>query len=546
MGGVAANDELQNRGSRLKVYNKIFNNFRMASGLLLVLFIAAYWVPIKSIVHTWITNDDYSYGFLIPAVSAYLFWDMRDRMNGLRLKNYWPSLPFLVLMILVSIYGILGSSGNISRPAVPILFILFFIFCYGLDAFKQFYLPLCFLVFIVPLPAVLDRTIGLRLKAVSSQLGGLILRAFGQSVHVAGNVIDLGVAKLQIVDACSGLRFLFPLFALGIIYAYFFEKISWKRFVCVAASAPIAIFSNGLRIGITGILTKYFGPAMAEGFFHEFSGWMIFIVAFGFFFVLSRILRFFPPRINKNTKNTNIGKKIKAALPEWEDHNKGLMVSILLMITVGILSTTTNAMPPIKLKSGIDCFPLTINSWTGKQEYIDPKIKKRSGAEESFAAIYQNAAGESVSLYIGYRESAFLENENFFHSPTVCLPAAGWKNKHQIKHQIKNMPFGQNFNVTQMIIEQMENRRLVYFWFQTKNQESYSKDINRFHLALHALKNDNTHDLFIRLMVPIGEDEELEDIQRTMDQFAREMMNALLSFLKQNQYSDHEVEVFIK
>lgn len=504
-----------------------------------MVFIAAYWFPLKGIVHTWMTNDDYSYGFLIPAVSGYLFWDMRDRLNDLRLKNHWAILPLLVLMVLLSLYGILGSSGNIARPAVPLLFTLFFIFCFGMEAFKRFYLPICFLIFIVPLPAFLDRTIGVILKGVSSQLGGIIIRACGLSVNVSGNIIDLGVTKLQVVDACSGLRFLFPLFALSIIYAYFFEQSKWKKLVCFAAVLPIAIFANGLRIGITGILTEFFGPKMAEGFFHDFSGWLIFLVAFGFLFVFGRFLRLFPPKPVTKKADVAIKRNETPQFPKWHDQNKGLIVSIVILMIVGMLSVTTNAMPPIKIKGGIDGFPKIINSWTGRQEYIDPEVIERSGAEESFSGLYHNEAGESVSLYMGYRQSAFLENENFFHSPTVCLPAAGWKKKSQGKHHIEGIPFGQNFRVTQMVIERMNTRELVYFWFQTKNQASYSKDINRFHLALHALRNDNTYDLFIRLVSPLEKDEELADAQKRLDQFARDMMGALLLFLKQNQYTDN-------
>ena len=132
----------------------------------------------------------------------------------------------------------------------------------------------------VPVPAVLERTIGVFLKSVSSKMGGALIGLAGVSVHVSGNIIDIGATQLQVVDACSGLRYLFPLIALGILYAYFFEKVLWKRVVCVLATIPLAILMNALRIGITGILAKYLGVATAQGFFHGFSGWLMFVAAF--------------------------------------------------------------------------------------------------------------------------------------------------------------------------------------------------------------------------------------------------------------------------
>ncbi|MFA5905021.1 MAG: exosortase/archaeosortase family protein, partial [Desulfobacula sp.] len=241
--------------------------------ILALAFVGAYYVPFSSLYHTWMTNDDYSYGLLIPLISFYFLWEKKNILKNTPVKPFWPALPVLVLFVLLSIYGVLGSSGHISRPALPVLVILFVVFCFGIEIFKTLSLALCFLVFMIPLPTVLDRTVGVFLKSVSSHMGGLLLQTLGYSVHVSGNVIDLGVTQLQVVDACSGLRFLFPLIALGVVYGYFFEKVMWKRVACVLITPPIAILTNILRIGITGILTYSFGSKMAEGFFHDFQGW---------------------------------------------------------------------------------------------------------------------------------------------------------------------------------------------------------------------------------------------------------------------------------
>ena len=503
-------------------------------GLLLCLFIGAYFVPLSSLYHTWMTNDDYSYGILIPFIAGYLFWEKKNELQQTPVQSFWPIFPVLLFFVLVSLYGILGSSGNISQPAIPVLIVLFFLFCFGKAFFKKAWLPLCFTVFMVPLPPVLDRTVGVYLKAVSSEMGGAFLRMIGYSVYVTGNVIDLGVTRLQVVDACSGLRFLFPLIALGIVYAYFFEKVAWKRVLCVVVTLPIAVFTNVLRIGIAGILTYQWGPEMAEGFFHDFQGWAIFMVALVILFAFGRLLNMIWPNRETREKVEELEKTIPSN-QKGRGNIAAFCTSIILLAAVAGLTLNVSALPPIKIKGGIASFPTQFASWKGKPEAVDPEIIDASGAEEAFSCFYSNGQGEGISLYMGYRSTAFLENENFFHSPTVCLPSSGWKVLEKSKHVIRNVPKFGTLPVTEMLVESMGHKQLVYFWFQTKDKVTYDKNINRFHLALHALKKDNTHDLFIRPIAPVKAGESIETARMRLDGFTRRMMGTLLSFLDENQ-----------
>jgi exosortase D (VPLPA-CTERM-specific) len=501
---------------------------------LLTLFVAAYWIPLNGIVTTWWTNDDYSYGFLIPLISAYLLWDKRLELKGLQAKGSWIVLPVLIFFVALSVYAILGSSGNISRPLIPILIILFTAFCFGIEAVKRLIFPLGFLVFMVPLPAILDRSVGVFLNSISSKLGGEVVRMVGIPVHVSGNVIDLGVTQLQVVDACSGLRYVFPLVALGMVYAYFFERVAWKRIFCSLATIAIAILTNVLRIGTTGILSNNFGTEVAEGFFHGFSGWTVFMVAFAFLFVFGRFLHLFPPKGSHTTTSGNVASRIGRGNSKVSHARGGkFIVGGLVLLGVGLLTWTTKVLPPVQLKDGIASFPLAFEDWQGYSESVDPNMVIRSGAEEAFSGSYVNSKSEKVSLYLGYRGTAFLENDNFFHSPTVCLPASGWKREGTSMHEIPGVPGFGSLSVTKMIIDRMGAKQLVYFWFQTKSKATHDKNINRLHLALHALQRDNTHDLFIRPITPIKSNEKIEDSQQRLDQFVRDMMGILHKFLKE-------------
>jgi len=508
----------------------------LLAAALLVLFVAAYWVPLRSMVNTWWTNEDYSYGFLVPLISLYLLWDRREVLRELNLGSSWVVFPVLLIFYLLALYGILGSSGNIAMPAVPILVLLFTAFVFGVDTVKRLFLPLVFLVFMVPVPAVLERTIGVFLKSISSKMGGALISMAGVSVHVSGNVIDIGVTQLQVVDACSGLRYLFPLIALGILYAYLFEKILWKRVLCVLATIPIAILMNALRIGATGVMAKHLGVATAEGFFHGFSGWLLFLAAFACLFALGRLLRFFPPHEDPPGKGKATGK-LTVFEPKRGKLSKAFITSAVLLLITASFSLSTSSMPPVKIRGGLASFPLSFNDWQGQSQFIDPKIIQESGAEESFGGHYRNSKNDDVSLYMGYRSTAFMETENFFHTPTVCLPASGWKEISTEGRTIRNIPVFGNLRVTEMVMETMGTKQLVYFWFQTKSRATDDKNVNRFHLSLHALTRDNTHDLFIRPILTIRPGESLDEARARMDEFVRDFMGEMEKFLKDKQYT---------
>ncbi len=513
-------------------------NLRTQIAVLTVLFIVAYYIPLKTMVTIWWKNEDYSYGFIIPLASAYLLWEKRKSLGNIPVRSAWGLFPLLVLFVLISLYGILGSSGNVSMPSVPLLIIVFTGFCFGLEAIKRLSLPLGLLFFMVPVPAFIDRTLGMYLKSISSKLGGALIGLFNISVHVSGNIIDLGVTQLQVVDACSGLRYLFPLIALGILYAYFFERLMWRRLLCVLVTIPLGVFANALRIGLTGVLTERFGTKVAEGFFHGFSGWAMFVFALFMLFLISRLLNIFTSNKAADRKETNTPRPSHLETAAGRKTTGAFFLSAAILSCVAFFSLSTSALPPMTIEGGVQSFPLRIGKWEGKADIIDPVIVQESGAEEAFNGHYVNGSGGEISLYMGYRSSAFLANENYFHSPTVCMPSAGWVEQEVKKRRIRNVPYFNDLDVTQMIMEKGGTRLLVYFWFQTKDKATYDKNINRFHLSLHAIRRDNTHALFIRPITPFQVHESIPDAEMRMDQFVREMMPVLLQFLKEKQVQE--------
>jgi exosortase D (VPLPA-CTERM-specific) len=408
------------------------------------------------------------------------------------------------------------------------------LFCFGRQVFTHLFFPLALTIFMIPLPTLLQTRIGVPLKLLSTGLGVGLLRVAGVSVFVEGNIIDLGVTQLQVVDACSGLRYILPLLALGVIFGHFFEKSLWKRVILAVSTIPIAILANGIRIGITGFIAQNYGPESAEGFFHGFSGWLIFVFALSLMVVCHRLLLLLPSRNRAGGDTKSPDSAVSEAGTKSSANWTAVVMASLLLLAGGLWTYRLSTLPPLQIRGGLSSFPLTIDEWTGTTETLDPKIVELSGAEEAFNAAYFTGGGGIVSLYIGFRGSPFNESANFFHSPNVCMPSLGWKTLQIGDHVITGIPVFGEITVRRMLIEKMGVRQLVYYWFQTNRRVSADVNRNRLHLTYHALERENTYDLFIRPITPLGPDEDPSAAEARLDRFTRTLMSTMTVFLADN------------
>jgi exosortase D (VPLPA-CTERM-specific) len=493
-------------------------------------FFICYGKTLSGLLNIWLNDGDYSYALAIPFVSGFLIWQRREQIVNTPISVSWIGSLLLVFFLIASLYGILGSSPSAVRPAIPLTILALTLFCFGKKIFRVMVFPLSLLIFMIPLPTVFLTKIGVPLQAVSTGLGEFILRLLG----VEGNIIDLGIIQLQVVEACSGLRYILPLLALGVVFVYIFEHIRWKQIVLVVSTIPTAILSNALRIAITGYLAQNYSLRLAEGFFHGFSGWLIFIFALFMMFNFYLLLRLLFPN-SPGQNGSALSLKNQMPVTEPIHHIIAVFVASGFLLVVGTLSYATAALPQVRIQNGFTQFPLKLNGWQGRVETIDTKIIRLSGAEDAFNGIYRSETGDVVSLYIGYRGSPFVESENFFHSPSVCLPSLGWVTLAISNHEISDVPGFDKIVVRKMLIEKMGYRQLVYYWFQTKNRVSSNVNLNRLHLMYHALRKDITHDLFIRPMTPLKPTETARDAGDRLDQFVRDVTGSLLDFLASKQ-----------
>lgn len=263
-------------------------------GLVLVAVLAFLYAPIiKLLVWQWYNDADYSHGFLVPVLSAYLIWQRRDVLRSIpRRPSIWGMV--IVLFSLGMLFlGSLGAELSFTRLSLLGTICGLIVYFAGIKILRAMAFPMAFLLFAIPIPTVVYNEIVFPLQFVASKFATRVLEILNLfPVMREGNVLVLPHMTLEVVAACSGIRSLMSLLALAAGYGYLVERSTAVRWFLVIAMVPLAIISNGTRVMITAIMANYFGPKAAEGFMHEFSGWVIFVVATVLFLALHSLTVF--------------------------------------------------------------------------------------------------------------------------------------------------------------------------------------------------------------------------------------------------------------
>lgn len=263
-------------------------------GVLALLLLVLYGPILIALVMDWWRDPNYGHGFLVPVFAGFVLWKERLRLAEIQLRP--SNFGFLVMLGAVGLLlvGSLGAELFTSRFSMLILVAGIVLFLAGWKMLRAVSFPLAFLILMIPIPVLIFNQIAFPLQLLASRFATFWLQLVNIPVLREGNVIILPNYQLEVVDACSGIRSLMTLITLAIAYGYLVEPRRWARYLLVLLMIPIAMVSNAIRIMGTGVLTFHFGPAAAEGFFHEFSGWVIFVAALILMFACHWLLRKLP------------------------------------------------------------------------------------------------------------------------------------------------------------------------------------------------------------------------------------------------------------
>jgi|SRR5581483_6440871 len=254
-----------------------------------ILLLAAYFPILNRLVMQWSTDDDVSHGFFVPLVAVYVAWTRREKLLGMEWRPAWWGIGVLVWAACQAYLGMLGAELFLQRTAFLVSLLGVLLILGGTGLVRQLAFPLLLLPFMIPFPTVVYNQITFPLQLFASAVAEKSLEILNIPVLRDGNILELPSQKLSVAEACSGIRSLLSLSFLSLVYAYFFDRKVWMRWVLLVATVPIAIIANSARVTLTGVFSEI-DPALAEGFFHEAEGWVIFIVALAMLVIVHQLL----------------------------------------------------------------------------------------------------------------------------------------------------------------------------------------------------------------------------------------------------------------
>ena len=247
------------------------------------------------LVHDWGELPDFSHGFLIPFFVLFLIWDRREALRQVPIRPSWAGLTFVVPALCLLVIGVFGADLFLSRTSFVLLCAGLVWLLAGVPMLGRTKFILFVMLLAIPIPAVVFNQITFPLQIQASKMASDLLPLAGVPVLREGNIIQLPSMQLEVAEACSGIRSLLSLFTVAVIYGYFLERATWRRVLLAAASLPIAVAANIVRIFGTGLCVQYWNPDKAVGFFHEFSGWLMFLVSLACLYAVHKTMNLLSP-----------------------------------------------------------------------------------------------------------------------------------------------------------------------------------------------------------------------------------------------------------
>ena len=436
--------------------------------LTVLMAIPVFWIGLRSLGEAWATPE-YSHGPLIPLISLYLFLRELRSETPLDLSTVRKRLPGLLIMaaaLLVAMLGNLARIPDIVTYALIVWIGGLVLAVFGWDRGIRHQLPVLHLVFMLPLPQFVYWQLTTFLQLVSSEVGVWFIKIMGISVHLAGNVIDLGIYKLQVAEACSGLRYLFPILSFSYLFAILYRGPFWHKVVLFVLAAPLTVFMNSFRIGMIGVLVNSYGIEQAEGFLHTFEGWAIFGACIAILFLTAIALQRLTPNplplgeaIDFDT--TGLGGILAgvARLPA----SAALAGTVLMTGAASLAWSAVDAddRSVVVERERFALFPQTVGEWVGRPTYLEPQIEEVLGADDYLNATYVSPDGDAVNFFSAFYASQ-TKGEGI-HSPEVCIPGDGWEIAELDDYTIElpDTPYG-IFEVNRAIIQKGLSMQLVY------------------------------------------------------------------------------------
>ncbi|MEL7130975.1 MAG: VPLPA-CTERM-specific exosortase XrtD [Pseudomonadota bacterium] len=481
---------------------------------------------------------EYSHGPLIPILSGLLFLRQLKEypIDPGPKRNRWVGVTVIVAALMLATLGKLSNISDLVAYATILWVGGILLVSFGWATGKHFWPPVLHLVYMLPLPGVIYFKMTTWLQFISSELGVYFLRLLSIPVFLDGNIIDLGVTKLHVAEACSGLRYLFPILSFSYIFAVLYKGPMWHKAVLLISAAPITVFMNSVRIAIAGIIVQYYGLDWLEGFTHFFEGWVIFVACILILFALARIMLFFNREKMGLAEALDLetdGLMTQAARIRFTRDSAAMITSAVLMLgAVTAWQFVPDRGTGVIERSSFSSFPRRLGDWkqAGPQQELGAATLVALGADDYISANFTSPnAPAAVELFSAWYAD---QSRDGVHSPEICLPGGGWEIAWLERTDLtETLNWDQPFKINRAIIQKGEARMMVFYWFDQKGQKIAWDMAAKYQLLVDGIRTGRTDGALVRLTTPILENESDAAAEARLMDMLREVQGPLSRFI---------------
>ncbi len=481
------------------------------------------WDGLVFMVHKW-SSEVYGHGYFIPVITVLLIAQKRRELSALELRGAWAGtvvalagLTFAALGELATLFVIIQYGFLATLFGIVLSFV-------GWRGIRHIWLPLVYLAFMIPLPQFLYGNLSAEMQLVSSSFGVWFIRLAGIPVFLSGNIIDLGEYKLQVVEACSGLRYLFPLMSFAFLIAYLYKGPFWHKALLFLSTVPITIVMNSLRIAMIGIAFETGGVDTAEGALHFIQGWTIFMACVAILFaetwLLMRISGDGTPlyrafRLDLPKPVADPAMTLRHGLPR---PFLGCVGLVLLALATSILMAQ-RATASLPARDSLVAFPMRVGDWKGRQFGLEKKILDVLDVDDYIIANYMRPGDPvHVNFYVAYYASQ--KAGSAAHSPRSCIPGGGWRITELSERAIDNSG-GSPLVVNRVVIKKGNLTQLVYYWFEGQGRVLTNEYLIKWFLLWDGVTRNRTDGSLVRLVTRVTEEATFEQADRRLAEFVR-------------------------
>ncbi len=457
---------------------------------------------------------EYSHGPLIPVLSALLFLRQLKAEPVLPgpVTDRGPGLMLAALALLLALAGKLLGIADIVAYALILWVGAMLLISFGWRQGRAFWPPILHLVYMLPLPGALYYGVSTWLQGVSSELGVWFLQMLSVPVYLEGNIIDLGVYKLHVAEACSGLRYLFPILSFSYIFAVLYRGPIWHKAVLLISAAPITVLMNSVRIAIAGAIVDRWGLEHVEGFSHFFEGWVIFLSCVALLFLIAWTLLFFRrdrtgliDALDLDTSGLG-AQAMRLSLVEPSRTLAAAAVTVLAL--AGLWQALPERTPVQVSRDPFSLFPTALGDWqAGAPRALDPQVEQVLAADDYHSVpLFRAGDGAQVDLFMAWYKDQMTGGA---HDPEVCLPGGGWEIAELSRIEAVHPEDGP-FSLNRAVIQQGFDRMLVYYWFEQQGARTASGLTAKMQLMIGKATNGRNDSAIVRLITPLDPGEPVE------------------------------------